>query len=79
MNWRDKPLVSHEAIVNLIAHTRTRTGLTVRAGMDRNTYPLGIKVTDEQMASVLIARDDYHGEWNYTIAPHTTECVPVIP
>lgn len=79
MNWRGQPLVSHEVIVNLIGHTRTRTGLTVRADLDRNIYPLGIKVTDEQMASVHIDRDEFHGEWNYTIRPTPTECVPVIP
>jgi hypothetical protein len=69
MNWRGQPLVSHEVIVNLIAHTHTRTGLTVRAALDRNTYPLGIKVTDAQMATLHIDRDNFHGEWNYTIRP----------
>ena len=73
MNWRGKPLVSHEVIVSLIANTRTQTGLTVRAELDQSTYPLGIKVTKAQMDSVCINRDDFHGEWNYTIRPETSE------
>lgn len=73
MNWRGKPLVSHEVIVSLIANTRNQTGLTVRADLDQSTYPLGIKVTKAQMASVHIDRDDFHGEWNYTIRPTPSE------
>lgn len=68
-NWRGKPLVSHEVIVNLIAATTTRTGLKVRAEIDRRKYPKGIKVSDEEMTSVQITRDAFHGEWNYVISP----------
>ncbi len=68
-NWRGKPLLSHQAIVNLIASTTTRTGLTVRAVLDTNVYETGIKVTDEQMAKLNIRPAEFHGEWNYSIAP----------
>lgn len=69
MNWRGKPLVSHEAIVNLIAATTTRKGLKVIAELDSGHYPKGIKVTDEELKAVHILRDDFHGEWNYSILP----------
>jgi len=72
LNWRGQPLVSHAVIVNLIAATTTRTGLQVRAQPDTDPYPKGIKVSDDDFASIRLARDDFHGEWNYTIAPHTT-------
>ena len=68
-NWRGRPLVSREAVAELIANTRTRQGLTIRAELDENEYPTGIKVTDEQMAALKITRDKFHGEWNYTISP----------
>jgi hypothetical protein len=68
-NWRAKPLVSYRVIVDLIGATTTRTGLTVRCELDENVYPKGVLVSDEQMASLNIARADFHGEWNYTIAP----------
>lgn len=70
-NWRGKPLVSHEVIVNLIAATTTRTGLQVRAEVDRRKYPKGIKVSDKDVASLRIRRDEFHGEWNYTLLPRT--------
>jgi len=70
-NWRGKPLISHEAIINLIASTTTQTGLTVQAELDTNTYETGIEVSDEELARVNITRHDFHGEWNYTIAPRT--------
>lgn len=69
MNWRGQPLVSHEVIVNLIAATTTRKGLKVRAELDSKPYPKGIKVTDEEFAAIRILRDEFHGEWNYTITP----------
>jgi len=72
MNWRGQPLVSHEVIVNLIASTTTRKGLKVRAELDSNLYPKGIKVTDEEFASIRISRDEFHGEWNYSIMPNGT-------
>jgi len=70
MNWRGKPLVSHETIVNLIAATTTRKGLRVQAEIDSGQYPTGIKVTDEELETVRILREDFHGEWNYSILPH---------
>jgi hypothetical protein len=74
-NWRGKPLVSHEVIVNLIASTTTRTGLTVKCQIDTNKYTKGIKVTDEELRQANIIRDEFHGEWNYTIHPHPPENV----
>ena len=68
-NWRGKPLVSHQVIVQLIANTRTATGLTVACRLDANTYEKGIKVTDREMASLNIRPDNFHGEWNYSISP----------
>ncbi len=68
-NWRARPLVSREAVVELIANTTTGNGLTVRAELDENEYPKGVKVTDERMAALSLARDKFHGDWNYTISP----------
>jgi hypothetical protein len=67
MNWRGRPLTSHEVVVDLIAGTTTRTGLKVRAELDRGSYPKGIEVTDEQLAAVPLNRHEWHGDWNYTI------------
>jgi hypothetical protein len=69
MNWRGRPLVSHQVIVELIGATRTRSGLRVRAELDRGRYPLGVKIGDKQLAAVPIRRHQWHGEWNYTILP----------
>lgn len=71
LNWRGKPLVSHEVIVNLIAATTTRKGLTVRAELDPTPYPKGVKVSDEEFATIRLIRDEFHGEWNYVITPST--------
>jgi hypothetical protein len=69
-NWRGKPLTSHAVIVNLIANTTTEAGLRIRAAVDTNTYPVGIEVTDEQMAELNIQPDAFHGQdWNYSISP----------
>jgi len=68
-NWRVKPLVSYRVIVDLIAATTTETGLKVYCELDVNRYPKGILVSDDEMASLNIQRADFHGEWNYTIAP----------
>jgi hypothetical protein len=68
-NWRGKPLTSHEVIRQLIGSTTTTTGLQVRCCLDENTYPKGIKVADAEMDAINISRDDFHGEWNYVIAP----------
>jgi transposase len=69
MNWRGRPLVNHEVIVNLIAATTTKTGLKVRAKLDKRRYPKGLKVSDAEMALLNIDRNDFHGEWNYVIGP----------
>jgi hypothetical protein len=66
-NWRGRPLVSHEVIVNLIANTTTRAGLTIRAELDRGTYPTGIKITSAELATLNLKPDNFHGDWNYTI------------
>lgn len=68
-NWRGKPLVSHEVIVNLIAATSTKSGLQVHAELDTAEYPKGKKVTDAELAKVKIQRHEFHGDWNYTILP----------
>jgi len=70
-NWRGKPLVSHEVIVNLISATTTQTGLKVRAELDTNSYPPGSKVSKKQIEEINIRPDSFHGEWNYTIRPNT--------
>jgi hypothetical protein len=69
-NWRGKPLISHEVIVNLIAATTTKTGLQIQCDMDYNSYPKGVKVTDKELKAVNLIKDDFHGEWNYTIKPN---------
>jgi len=69
LNWRGKPLISHEVIVNLIGSTRTAQGLTIQAELDTSTYPTGRKVSDEELANLNLTRDKFHGEWNYSISP----------
>ena len=69
MNWRARPLVSYQVIVDLIGSTTTKTGLSVRCELDPNSYPKGITVSDEEMAALNLVRDEFHGEWNYTIRP----------
>jgi hypothetical protein len=69
MNWRGRPLESHETVVQLIAATTTRTGLAVRAELDDGHYPSGIKVSDAQMAALPLDRHEFHGDWNYTLRP----------
>ena len=69
MNWRGRPLVSHEVIVNLIANTATREGLKIRAELDAGHYPVGTKISDEDLSRVWLKPHDFHGEWNYTITP----------
>jgi Rhodopirellula transposase DDE domain len=73
MNWRGKPLISHEVIINLIAATTTSTGLKIYAQLDDRDYPKGVKVTDQELDAVNIERDTFHGEWNYVIHPASTE------
>jgi Rhodopirellula transposase DDE domain len=69
INWRGKPLISYQTIINLIAATTTSTGLKVYARLDENQYPAKIKVTDAELATVKIERHTFHGNWNYTIHP----------
>ena len=69
MNWRGRPLESHETIVQLIAATTTRTGLKVHAELDEATYPKGFKISDAEMAALPLTRHDFHGDWNYTLHP----------
>jgi len=71
-NWRGKPLVSYQAIVQLIAATTTRTGLNVKCEIDPASYPAGVKVSDAEMAAINITPHEFHGEWNYSIAPKPT-------
>jgi len=73
LNWRGKPLISHEVIINLITATTTSTGLKVYAQLDDRPYPKEIEVTDQELATVNITRNPFHGEWNYTVAPSTTQ------
>jgi hypothetical protein len=68
-NWRGRPLISHEVIINLIGHTTTKTGLQIRAELDTQSYPTGRKITNEEFAQIQIERDAFHGEWNYKILP----------
>jgi hypothetical protein len=68
-NWRGKPLISLAVIVNLIAATTTETGLTVKCVVDHNEYKKGIEVADEELSKVNLIQDDFHGDWNYSIAP----------
>jgi len=68
-NWRGRPLISHEVIINLIAATTTQTGLAIQAELDAGHYPTGVKVSDEELAMVNLQPDEFHGDWNYRIAP----------
>jgi Rhodopirellula transposase DDE domain len=68
-NWRGKPLISHEVIVNLIAATTNKGGLRVATQLDTNAYPKGIKVSKGELAQINLTPDEFHGDWNYTIAP----------
>ncbi|EQD75467.1 Rhodopirellula transposase family protein [mine drainage metagenome] len=70
MNWRGKPLVSLAVIVSLIGATTSTAGLWVRSELDKGRYPEGVKVSDEEMAQVLLEPHEFHGDWNYTIRPH---------
>jgi hypothetical protein len=74
-NWRGRPLTDYRTIVELIGATTSTAGLTVRCQLDENLYPSGIKVSDEEMAELNILRDDFHGEWNYTIKPREPETI----
>ena len=69
MNWRGRPLISHEVIVQLIATTKTRSGLKVRSEIDANSYPKGLVISDSDFAKIKIEPDKFHGEWNYSLRP----------
>jgi hypothetical protein len=72
-NWRGRPLVTHQAIVNLIASTTTRTGLVVKAALDTQHYETAVKVSDEELARLRLKRDRFHGDWNYTLTPRSSK------
>jgi hypothetical protein len=74
-NWRGRPLISHEVIVNLIGNTTTRTGLKVRAALDPGSYPTGVKVTDEELATVDVKPHEFLGQWNYIISPRSNVAI----
>jgi hypothetical protein len=69
-NWRGRPLVSHEFVVDLIGNTTTAAGLVIRAELDGNRYPTATKVSDEELSRVRIKRASFHGDWNYSLLPH---------
>jgi hypothetical protein len=75
-NWRGRPLTSREVVVNLIGSTTTNQGLQIRATLDENTYAPGIKVSDEELATLAIERNDFHGEWNYRLRPRNQQPDP---
>jgi hypothetical protein len=68
-NWRGRPLISRQVVVNLIGSTTTREGLRIQAALDEKTYTPGIKISDEELATLAIERDEFHGEWNYRLIP----------
>jgi hypothetical protein len=72
MNWKGRPLVSYEAVVNLIGNTTTKTGLKVKAMLDTNTYETGRKIADREMKALCLKPHSFHGEWNYTLRPRTS-------
>jgi hypothetical protein len=76
MNWRGRPLTSHEVILESLAATTTRTGLQVKAELDTNTYPTGIGVGDAEMAALPLTRHAFHGDWNYALHPQPSPAVP---
>lgn len=74
-NWRGRPLISRETVVNLIANTKTNSGLKIMSVIDENDYKKGIKISDEDMKKVNLAGDDFHPEWNYKIIPDCDKIV----
>jgi Rhodopirellula transposase DDE domain len=79
MNWRGRPLTSHEVIVQTIAATSTATGLRVHAELDTSAYDTGVKVSDAQMQALPLARHDWHGDWNYTLHPREYDLISGLP
>lgn len=78
MNWRGRPLTSHEVIVQSIAATTTRTGLRVHAELDTSTYPTGVQIGDAEMAALPMTRHGFHGDWNYVLHPQPATAVPAV-
>ena len=76
-NWRGKPLVSHEVIINLISSTKTKKGLSIKCALDKSKYPKGIKISKEELSRINLEPDEFHGEWNYTIRPNVDRNVPL--
>jgi hypothetical protein len=74
INWRAKPLICYEFMLELINHTTTKSGLTVSAMLDQQSYPTGIKISDDQMEHLNILRDEFHPDWNYTVKPQPKSC-----
>ena len=68
-NWRSRPLENHKTIVELIAATTTRSGLSVQAELDKGTYLKDVKISDEQMAALPLDHHDFHGDWSFTLQP----------
>ncbi len=79
MNWRGRPLTSHEVIVQTIAATTTRAGLTVHAELDTGLYPTGVKISDQQLAALPLTSHHFHGTWNYTLHPAPASAAPARP
>jgi hypothetical protein len=69
-NWRGRPLISHEVIIQLIANTKTRNGLRILAGLDSGHYETGKKISDEEMKTIILKQASFHSDWNYSISPH---------
>ena len=78
MNWRGRPLTSHEVIVQSIAATTTRTGLRVSAALDTNIYPTGVRIGEAEMAALPLTRHAFHGDWNYALHPQPRPAVPMV-
>ena len=68
-NWRGKPLINRQTVIDLIGNTTTKVGLEIKVVLDKKLYQKGIQVTDEEMETLNIHKDTFHGEWNYTISP----------
>jgi hypothetical protein len=68
-NWRGRPLISHEVIIQLIAHTKNRNGLKIWAGLDSGHYESGKKISDEEIEKINLKQSSFHGDWNYSISP----------
>jgi hypothetical protein len=79
LNWRGRPLTSHEVIVQTIAATTTATGLRVHAELDTSTYDTGVKISDRQMDALPLARHHWHGDWNYTLRPQAYDQISAVP